>query len=514
MNLDLRVVSRHLGLLMFVLSAFILGIALFAIGDRLAGATSGSADLKALLLTALVGAVLATGLLIAGRKSVDLIGQREALLLVALSWLLGAALGAVPFRAWAAMRPDVAVTAHSFDSYINCYFEAMSGLTTTGATVLPVIATVPRSLLLWRALTHWLGGLGIVVLFVAVLPMLGVGGRRVYRIEAPGPTPEGVRPRIQDTARVLWYIYVGLTLLETLALKLCGMDWFNAVCHTFATLATGGFSTMDSSIGGFSSTALHVVIIIFMILAGVNFGLYHQLLRRQWRAVLKDPELRAYLTIIVVATAIVTFSLWRSRVAAAAASEELASATLLRDGLFQVVSMQTTTGFCTADFDAWGFVAKATLLILMFVGASAGSTGGGIKVMRVLIAVKVLIAEFEQFYRPKVVRTVKIGKATIDSALKLNTLVYVISIAVLFGIGTTALMLFESHQDIDITTAATASAATLNNIGPGLARVGATQNYAWFSAPSKVIMSILMVLGRLEVFTIVVLFSPRYWRTE
>jgi trk system potassium uptake protein TrkH len=252
-----------------------------------------------------------------------------------------------------------------------------------------------------------------------------------------------------------------------------------------------------------------------MVLAGINFGLYHQLLRKQWQAVLKDPELRAYLSIIALATVIVTISLWRSRTAAVATpTEALATGTLVRDGLFQTVSIQTTTGFCTADFDAWGFVAKATLLVLMFVGASAGSTGGGIKVMRILIAVKVVLAEFEQFYRPKVVRSVKIGKATIDPALKLNTLVYIASIAVLFALGTIGLMVLEAPQEIDITTAATASAATLNNIGPGLAKVGATQNYAWFSKPSKIIMSILMVLGRLEVFTIVVLFSPRYWRTE
>ncbi len=514
MNLDLRVVSYYLGLMLLILSAAILSVALFAGVEHLVGGPADTSDLRALFLAAFGGAVFAVALMRGGRRAVDLLGQREALLLVALGWLVGAAIGALPFRIWASLRMDAAVTGHSFDSYINCYFETMSGLTTTGATVLQAIGTLPRSLLLWRALTHWLGGLGIVVLFVAVLPMLGVGGRRVYRIEAPGPTPEGVKPRIQDTARTLWLIYLGMTLLETLALRICGMDWFNAVCHTFATLATGGFSTHDSSIGGFESTAIRVVIIIFMVLAGVNFGLYHQLLQRQWRSVRKDPELRAYFAILAIAAFIVTVSLLQSGQLSPSTDAAMSTGAALQEGVFQVVSMQTTTGFCTADFDGWGFAAKATLLVLMFIGASAGSTGGGIKVVRIMIAVKVVLAELEHVYRRKVVRSLKIGKSTIDPELKLNTLVYVVSIAVLFGVGTMALMVFESHQDIDITTAATASAATLNNIGPGLGKVGASQNYGWFSKPSKVVMSMLMVLGRLEVFTIMALFTPRFWLRE
>ena len=522
MSVDFRVVFRQLGLLLFVLGALLMAVAVFAM---IRGGSDG-ADLKALLATALLAALLGGGLVLGGRNPGELFGQREALTLVAASWLVGAGLAAVPYRIWASLRPDAATVAHDFDSFVDCYFEAMSGLTTTGATVVQSLATLPPSLLLWRALTQWLGGLGIVVLFVAVLPMLGVGGRRVYRMEAPGPSPEGVRPRIQDTARVLWMIYVLLTIVETVALRLCGMSWFDAVCHTFATLATGGFSTVDGSIAGFDSTAIHLIIIVFMVLAGVNFGLYHQLLQRKWRSVVKDPELRVYLAIILVATAIVTVSLLnRSPAAEAGVDGSSAPGSTLpesprglkpaaRDALFQVVSIQTTTGFCTADFDAWGFTAKATLLTLMFVGASAGSTGGGIKVVRVIIAAKVILAELEHYYRPSVVRTIKVGKHAIDPDLKRNVLVYVMGIALLFALGTVALMLLESSRGIDITTAASASAATLNNIGPGLGSVGAAHNYAWFSDPSKIVMSILMVLGRLEIFTIVVLFTPRFWRGD
>ncbi len=509
MNVSLRIVSRQLGLLMGVLSGFVLAVSVFAaVSER----NLSSPAFQSLALCTLVGAAMAVILYFAGRKSRGTLGQREALLLVAVSWLLGAGYGALPFRVWSGLRPDAGSVSHSFDRYINCYFEAMSGFTTTGATVVNSLATLPQSLLLWRALTHWLGGLGIVVLFVAVLPILGVGGRRVYRIEAPGPAPDGVNPRIKDTARILWLIYCGFTVAETIALRLCGMSWFDAFCHTLATLATGGFSTQDSSVAGYPSTAIHVVIIVFMVLAGVNFSLYYQLLQRKWRTVIRDPELRTYLGIIVVATVIVAVSL--TRAPASGQASAMSWPTAVRDGMFQVVSVQTTTGFCSADFDAWGFVAKVTLVLLMFIGASAGSTGGGIKVVRIIMAVKILLAEIEHVYRPKVVRTIKLGRSSLDAGMKLNAVVYILGLFVLFGIGTIAIMIFEAGNDIDITTAATATVATLNNIGPGLARVGATQNYLWFSDASKVALSLLMLLGRLEVLTVLVVFSPRYWRGE
>ncbi len=523
MNLELRVVIRQLGLLLFVLSALIAAVGFFAIADNISGKNADTADVAALLISAFVG-LLCGGLLhVAGRRMPESFGQREALLLVALSWLVGAALSALPYRLWAVSQGGAETASHDFGTYINCYFEAMSGLTTTGATVLRAPSELPRSLLLWRSLTQWLGGLGIVVLFVAVLPMLGIGSRRVYRIEAPGPAPEGVKPRIRDTARTLWLIYAGLTVVEAVALRLSGMPWFDAVCHTFTTLATGGFSTQDTGVAAYSSAAVQVVIIVFMVLAGINFGLYHQLLLRQWRTVKKDRELRLYLTIMLVATVIITVSLLRrqqeSTITPAIASsvesaEAVATGATVRHALFQAVSMQTTTGFCSTDFDTWGFAAKATLVILMFVGGSAGSTGGGIKVARIMIAAKVLLAQIEHVYRPKVVRPVKIGKTSIDPDLQLTTLVYVLGIGLLFAVGAVVLMVLEAENGIDITTAATASAATLNNIGPGLGKVGALQNYAWFTAPSKVVMSILMLLGRLEMFTVIVLFSPRFWRTE
>jgi trk system potassium uptake protein len=517
MTIDLRLVSRQLGLLMLVLTALLMAIALFAWTEFLLGDRRESVEPVVMLLAAGCGGAIGGVLFLLGRSGSHLIGQREAIVLVALSWLLGAAVSAMPFRLWAALRPDAETKPHIFDSYVDCYFEAMSGLTTTGATVVAELATLPRSLLLWRSLTQWLGGLGIVVLFVAVLPMLGVGSRRLFRHEATGPTPEGVTPRISDAARVLWYIYLGLTVGLAIVLRLCGMSWFDAVCHTFTTLSTGGFSTLDASVGGYPSTLIHVVIIVFMILGGVNFALYHQLLQGRWRRVLRDRELRAFMAIILVATVIISFSLWsssRSRVNGSFQTIGSSPGLIVRDSLFQVVSIQTTTGFGTVDSDQWDFVAKATLVALMFIGGCAGSTAGGIKVIRIVIAFKVVLSELEHVYRPRVVRSVRVGTVPVDPALRLDTMVFLFGVVIMFAVGAVVLMVLESNQGIDVTTAITASAATLNNIGPGLARVGATQNYAWFSDASKLVMSLLMVLGRLELFTILVLFTPRFWRGE
>jgi len=512
---NLRSVLCQLGLLLWVLSASILAVAAWSGVRVIRGDESELLACRALLLSAFIGVGCGSGLWILAHRKTGEIGRREAMLLVALSWLVGAALSATPFRLWAAMEFDHLHHDMAFGSFVNCYFEAMSGLTTTGATVLSDIESIPRSLLLWRALTHWLGGLGIVVLFVAVLPLLGVGGKRLFRVEAPGPTAEGVRPRIQETARALWLIYLGLTLAEVLLLRICGLNWFESVCHTFATLATGGFSTRNASVGAFDSLAIDIVVIVFMLLAGVNFGIYYNVLRGRWNAIREDTELRWYLGIVAVASAVILLCLGGAAIVTTAGDMEAASTgPAARHTVFQVAAIQTTTGFCTANFDLWPFVPKALLLVLMFVGASGGSTGGGIKVVRCVIAVKVLAAEVEHVFRPNVVRTIRLGRRTIDPELRHGTLAYVLIILVLFALGTAALMMLEAGAGLDITTAATASAATLNNIGPGLAAVGAVENYGWFCGPSKIVMSLLMVLGRLEVFAIVVLFMPSFWRGD
>ncbi|UCG17466.1 MAG: TrkH family potassium uptake protein [Phycisphaerales bacterium] len=513
--MSIRYVGAQLGLLILVLSGTIAAVGVGSAVAQVLGNAGEAAASRALLATAVIGIALGFGLWRTGRRAGGQLGRREAMLLVAAGWLVGAALSALPYRLWASVEALGEPADRPFRSFVDCYFEAMSGLTTTGASVLSDVTMVPGSLLLWRALTQWLGGLGIIVLFVAVLPSLGVGGKRVFRIESPGPTPEGVRPKIQETARVLWLIYVGLSLAEVLALKVLGFSWFESVCHTFATLATGGFSTHNTSIGAMHSAAADVVVIMFMLLAGVNFGIYYHLIRKRWRAAYRDPELRLYLGVVFVGFLIVAGHLLTHTIHTTVGEQVRPSiGSAVRYGLFQTVSLQTTTGFCTADFNQWPAAARTVLVLLMFVGASAGSTGGGIKIVRCLITAKVLWGEMERVFRPNVIRVVKIGDTPVDSDLRLATLCYVIIIALLFAGGGIALLVLEQGQDIDVVTAITASAATLNNIGPGLGLVGAVEHYGWFSKPSKLVLSLLMVLGRLEVYAIAVLFLPRFWLRE
>ncbi|HEB60505.1 MAG TPA: TrkH family potassium uptake protein, partial [Phycisphaeraceae bacterium] len=492
--INIRYALNQLGLLFMVMSAMQLFVAGYGMIALLRGAAEEKYAVLSLVLSAAAGILLGGGMWLFTRTARKSLERREAMLMVALSWLIGAAHSGLPFYLWAKTRGETTID-HAFRSFINCYFEAMSGLTTTGATVLTHIDRLPHSILLWRAMTHWLGGLGIVVLFVAVLPSLGAGGKKLFRVEAPGPEPEGVTPHIRETARILWIIYLGMTVLEILALRLAGMSYFDATCHTFATLATGGFSTIDASVGGFNSWAIHIIIIVFMILAGVNFGLYYRLIRRQFRAVFRDAELRLYLLIILVSTVLITLAIMHHPLTLTT-GEKLEPSLLqsFRHSLFTTVSIQTTTGFCTADFNEWPYLARSILIILMFIGASAGSTGGGIKVIRLWIVIKVIAAEIERAFRPNVIRPVKVSGSPVDPRMRLATVSFVFLFTLLFAAGTFLLIVFEqaADQPIDLATAGSASMATLCNIGPGLNMVGAIENYSWFTDASKVVMSILM----------------------
>lgn len=505
-----------LSLIMLVTSGLFLGIRLY-----LNQPIEGNA-LNALFSTGVAGLLVCGTMWFLNRNRSKYFGRKEALLLVASSWIGGAFLSALPFWFWAhrqplSIRPE---PPHPFRSFVNCYFESMSGMTTTGATVLSEIESLPHSLLLWRAFTHWLGGLGIVVLFVAVLPGLGIGGKRIFQIEAPGPAPEGLQPHIRETARSLWKIYLGLTVAEILLLWLVGgMSGFDATCHTFATLATGGFSTMNASIAAYHGTpAVDIIVIVFMLLAGINFGLYYRFFRGNFSALHKDFEFRVYIGILLVAIGIVCTALFVSRkpiVLVGNVTHPFSYGEALRQGVFTTLSIQTTTGFCTADFNQWPFIAKAVLLSLMFVGGSSGSTAGGIKVIRIWLALKVLSSEIERVFRPHAVRPVRLGGRSVPEALRLGTVAYVLGILLLFGLGSIAIMSLETlnpESDCDFISAATGTMATLCNVGPGLSLVGAAENYGWFSAGSKIVMCILMALGRLEVFAIIVLLSPAFWK--
>ena len=513
--MDFRAVFNQFAALTLVLSCLMAGIAVWATVEWLLGDPREQQAMIGLLVGAGTGALAGGGLFrwTRGRAS---LGRREALLLVAASWLLGALLAGLPFWVWAELHTVRTDTTHPFTSVVNCYFEAMSGLTTTGATILTDIPSVPRSLLLWRAMTHWLGGLGIVVLFVAVLPSLGVGGKRLYKIEAPGPKAEGVTPHIRETARVLWLIYLGLTVAQTAALALAGVPVFEAVCHTFATLATGGFSTHDASIAAYNSLAVDLITILFMFMAGVNFALYFRVVRGRPGAMWRDTEFRVYLGSTLLAAAIVIWAIIEVPIYTTAGHQlEPDVGNAVRHGLFQTVSIHTTTGFGTADFDRWPFIAKAVLILVMFIGGSAGSTAGGVKVIRLWIMLKVLLVEFEKAFRPNVVRPLKAGNVNIEPEQRTGAVTYVLSMILVAMLGSVLVMMAEQWtgtKPTDYTTAATASIATLFNIGPGLGAVGSTQTYNFFSPASKLVMALLMALGRLELFAIIVLFTPRFWR--
>ena len=520
--MNLRLVLRQLGLLLLVLGGCLGAVT----GVEAAQWEGGSLAEPRATLALGVSMVISGGLggtlylLCRPRRELEhvaeLPGRREALLLVALSWAVGGAVSAVPYFLWANLvAAGGATDGHPFESAVRCYFEAVSGLTTTGASVLSDIEALPRGILLWRSLTQWLGGLGIVVLFVAVLPTLGVGGKKLFQAEAPGPTQPGVRPRIRDTARALWLIYLGLTVALTLLLWSLGMTLFDAVCHTFTTLATGGFSNYNASVAHYDSAAIDLVVVLFMVFAGINFGLYYQVLRGRFKGVWKDPELRLYLGLLLGAGFVVAGAIYGTSFTTLGGKQVDAGAwEAIRYGLFQVASIHTSTGYATADFDQWAFLPQAVLVTLMFIGGSAGSTAGGIKVIRVLVVFRVLVAEIEKAFRPTVVRPIKVGKAAVSPELRQALLVYVLTVLALFGLGAVALMLLEPAGAIDFTTAATAAAATLNNIGPGLGMVGPTNNFGFFSEPSLAVMTVLMVLGRLEVYAVLALLLPRFWTAE
>ncbi len=402
----------------------------------------------------------------------------------------------------------------------DALFESQSGFSTTGATVIthledPIL--VPHCILFWRSSTHFLGGLGIIVLFVVVLGH-GAAGKTLMRTEMPGPSKEGSMARMQSSAWVFAAIYVGLNALLAVILFICGMSSFDAICHAFGTMATGGFSTYNGSLGHFDSPQIEYIVTLFMILAGTNFTLLYFALIRQPGKLLADTEWQTYLLIIVVVTSlVVVFGIWNRDTGFESTSGSI------RYGLFQVVSIVTTTGYGTNDFDSWNSFGRCALLILMFIGGCAGSTGGGMKVIRHLLFFKIIWLAIERSYRPRVVRTLKVGdKPVEDQQLQQSILVYFGLILVLFVFSwlfivsveprTTWGVVDDSQPPTKLVDSASAVAATLNNIGPGLGIVGSTKNYSDFSGVAKLLFVWLMMLGRLEIYAILVLFSRRFWK--
>ncbi len=414
---------------------------------------------------------------------------REGYAVVGLAWITVGVAGAAPY-----------LLAGVLSSPAAALFESVSGFTTTGASVFSDIESLPRGILFWRSATQWLGGMGIVLLGIAILPFLGVGGMQLYRAEVPGPTKERLTPRIRQTATTLWYVYAGLTGLQIVLYLLGGMSIFDAVNHAFTTLSTGGFSTRDASFAAFESPYLQYVTVLFMYLAGLNFTLHYRLTRGQLRYH-RDAEWRFFTGALAVATLVVLAIVVAGRGPGGIERS-------LRDALFQVTSIATTTGFVTADYERWAPSAQLVLLGLMFMGGMAGSTAGGMKAMRVRLLLRHGLTELKRSIHPRAVIVARLGSQPVRESTFLRVLAFGMFFVGLFAAGAFALTLL-GH---DLVTAIGASAASLGNIGPGLGEVGALDNYGWMGPWSHLVLVFLMLAGRLELFTILLLFHPDLWR--
>lgn len=425
---------------------------------------------------------------------------REGFLIVSLTWLCLSLVGALPF-----------VISGVLDTYTDAVFETMSGLSTTGSTILggttsdgltnPMIEDIPKAFLFWRSLAHWLGGMGIIVLSLAILPLLGVGGMQLFQAESPGPTTDKLTPRVQETAKLLWVVYVAITFAEFIMLWVHpSMDWFDALNHAFATLATGGFSTKNASIQGFDSVYIDWVITFFMFMAGINFAMHFRLLRGDAESFFNNRETRFYTLITFIGIIGISASLWIFN------NYPLMDA--LRYGAFQVVSIITTTGFGTDDYQLWSAFGSFFLLLLFFTGGCAGSTGGGIKMVRWMILIRNTGREIKQIIHPKAVLPVRIGDQTISQNIQRTVLSFFILYMLMFGAGAVVISMFG----YDIMSAIGASIAALGNIGPGWGDFGPTDNFAELPYIGKWVMIILMMVGRLEIFTVLIIFSPSFWK--
>ena len=518
-----KLLCRMLGLLAMLIGAamvFCLPWSFPACGESDAFEEDGFWGTTAAIACSLV---VGGALFLIGRRETGAILRKEALAIVGLGWILAGLLGALPYLFSGTMRTSEIPMGVS-----DAIFESISGFTTTGASVLTNLedsSLVPRSVLFWRSFTHWLGGMGIIVLFVAILGQLGAGGKALMRREVPGPINESVRPRVRETAVAMWLIYVGISLVLTLILCIEGMTLYDGLCHTFGTIATGGFSTRNASVGAFESPVIEGTIILFMVVAGTNFSLFYLVLKNspqrrrtgwigRFEPLYRDPEFRAYVFIMSAAGIAMTLNIWQREVYSTFASSA-------RHAFFQASAIMTTTGFGTENFATWPELSKAILLLLMFIGGCSGSTGGGIKVIRYMLFLKAIRLEVERAYRPNVVRPLRISGTTVDKSVAHDVVVYFGLILFIFISAWMGLAILEPDSQWnmrDVTESdklldcASAVAATLNNIGPGLGVLGPHSNYSSFSSQGKILLSLLMLLGRLELFAILVLFKRSFWQ--
>jgi len=446
-------------------------------------------DVGVFLSTFVLAAIVGTVMRRAGGPAagdVDRLRRVEGLAVVAVAWLLMAHVAAVPYM-WAGV------------GFIDALFEAMSGLTTTGATILTDFTAFGRGVFFWRSLTQWLGGVGVIALFVAVLPRLAIGGRELFFAEAAGPTDEKLAPQLRQTAIALWRLYAALTAIETMALAAAGMSLFDAVCHAMTTMAAGGFSPHPLSIAGYDSALIDWIITGFMFVAGANFALQYRAVRGGRMALVQDEEFRAYAGVVTLATAALALLLLR---------DGMPFFDAVRHGAFQVLTIITTTGYASDDFQLWSPQAKMVLLLLMFVGGCAGSAAGGPKVVRHVLMARFTIRELKRTLHPRAVLPVKLGGRVVPEHTLRDVQVFMLFYLLTFSVGAAVIVFLGA----DLMTGITASIACLGNIGPGFDTVGPMANFAHLHPVSKIVLTLEMWIGRLEVLTVLVLFRLEAWR--
>lgn len=432
------------------------------------------------------------------------IQKKEGYIIVAMGWFFMALIGTLPYLFTGAIP-----------NFTDAFFETMSGFTTTGASIVHDIEALPYGILLWRSITHWIGGMGIIVLAIAILPLLGIGGMQLFAAEAPGPSGDKLHPRITDTAKRLWYIYVGYTLAETLLLWAAGMNLFDAVNHSLSTLSTGGFSTKNSSIAFWNDQPLiQYIIMLFMFLAGTNFVLSYFAFKSKFSKIIRDEEFKLYTTFIIVLTVVAVFFIYNySDPAASTVTHPMVYGPLesaLRHGLFQVLALITTTGFVSADFTAWTPFLTIFFFGLMFLGGSAGSTAGGIKVVRHLIMIKNGVMEFKRTLHPSAILPVRYNNRAVQQPIVFNVLGFFILYMLSFIVG----VLVFSCFGLDFETALGGAASALGNVGPALGDLGPAMNYEVLTPGARWWASFLMLIGRLELFTVLILLTPFFWRNR
>ena len=419
------------------------------------------------------------------------IRKRDGYLIVVGGWMCMSLFGCLPF-----------ILSGSIPSFTNAFFETMSGFTTTGSSILDDIESLPRAILFWRSMTQWIGGMGIIVLTIAILPLLGIGGMELFVAEAPGPTKDKIHPRIKETAKRLWLIYLFLTILETILLMCCGLDFFDAINHSMTTTSTGGFSTKQESIAAFNNWYVEGVIIAFMLLAGTNFTLIYFGLKLKLKKIFHNDEFKWYLMAVIGLTLFISSVLYMQQ------PYTLSFIEGFRAVSFQVASIITTTGFSSSDYTLWGPFITFLFFLFLFSGASAGSTSGGIKIVRIVLLMKNGFLEFKRRLHPKAIIPVQLNKESVSSTIIYNLLAFIFLYLFIFTFGA----LFMTALGVDFLTSISSVASALSNVGPGIENVGPSHSYSSLPEAAKWLLSLLMLMGRLELFTVAVLFTPHFWK--